>query len=212
MFTTLHQAEHQLMMGKSTERTNRKFRCPISCSAIGQAGCLILRTLSSTDIPVLLLNQLNWTINSSVKWGSRTNVFYLDFCSHLFEGSGPNCLIVLCKILLLPKVITESISVIPKWPQKQSKQHQSSFSRDYVITLQTPRDIFIEILALWDCRPLWSTCDPHAARLSTMALASWELDSLVRVPGVGGGGSTSLWESNGDVPLDEVAFSWLDWL
>ena len=40
-FTTLHQAEHQLTMGKRAERTKRNFRCAISCSAIGQASCLI---------------------------------------------------------------------------------------------------------------------------------------------------------------------------
>ena len=40
-FTTLHQAEHQLTMGKRAERTQRDFQWAISCSAIGQASCLI---------------------------------------------------------------------------------------------------------------------------------------------------------------------------
>ena len=95
---------------------------------------------------------------------------------------------VLAQIASLFSVKYFCCRVIPKWPQKQSIQHQSSFSLDYVITLQTPRDIYIEILALWDCRPLWSMCDPHATRLSIiMVLTSCELDSLVRVPGGGGG-------------------------
>ena len=35
------EGERQLRAGKSAERTKRNFRCPICCSAIGHASCLI---------------------------------------------------------------------------------------------------------------------------------------------------------------------------
>ena len=42
--------------------------------------------------------------------------FCLDFRSYSFEAAGPNCFIVLCKILLPWKVIAKSISRSPKRP------------------------------------------------------------------------------------------------
>ena len=48
--------EPQLTTGRCAERTKHDFRCPICCSAIVQASCLICAP-SSTDDPVLLLNQ-----------------------------------------------------------------------------------------------------------------------------------------------------------
>ena len=49
--------ERQLTTGKRAERTKHDVRCSIIRSAIGQASCLILHAPSSTDVPVLLLNQ-----------------------------------------------------------------------------------------------------------------------------------------------------------
>ena len=52
--------ERQLTTGKRTERTKHDFRCPICRSAIGQAWSSYLfnlRAPSSTDVPVLWLNQ-----------------------------------------------------------------------------------------------------------------------------------------------------------
>ena len=49
-----------LTTGKRADRTKHDFLCPIFDSAIGQASCLItVRVPSSTDFPVLLLNQPN---------------------------------------------------------------------------------------------------------------------------------------------------------
>ena len=44
--------------GKRAVRTKLDFRCPICRCAIGQASCLICAS-SSTNVPVLLLNQPN---------------------------------------------------------------------------------------------------------------------------------------------------------
>ena len=49
--------EHYLTTGKSAERTRLDFRCPICRSTIGQSQSFDLHALSSTDIPILLLNQ-----------------------------------------------------------------------------------------------------------------------------------------------------------
>ena len=56
--------ERQLTTGRRSESTKRDFWCPICHSAIGQASChhscrqtFDLRVPSSSDVPVLLLNQ-----------------------------------------------------------------------------------------------------------------------------------------------------------
>ena len=56
--------ERQLRAGKSAERTKRNFRCPIYCSAIGHASCLICAP-SSTDVSVAFLNQPH---SGKTKW------------------------------------------------------------------------------------------------------------------------------------------------
>ena len=64
------------------------------------------------------------------------------------------------------KVTAKSISRNPKRPQKQSKQHRSSFLLDDVITLRAlKKNGYIEIYMghCWDCSTLWSTHDPCAA-------------------------------------------------
>ena len=45
--------------GKRAESTKHDFQCPTCRSAIGQASFFNLRAQSSTDVPVLLLNQPN---------------------------------------------------------------------------------------------------------------------------------------------------------
>ena len=51
--------ERHLTTAKRAERNKLDFRCPICRSAVGQTSCFICARRSSTDIPVLLLNQPN---------------------------------------------------------------------------------------------------------------------------------------------------------
>ena len=71
-----------------------------------------------------------------VKHQNWQMLFYLDLHSKFFVATGPNCFIVLCKILLPGKLFDKSISW---WPKRPSKQRRTSFLLDDVITLRTSK-------------------------------------------------------------------------
>ena len=56
--------------------------------------------------------------------------FYLDFRFYALEGTGPNCFIVFCKILLpLKKVMAKSISIDRQNGRKNSQNKADQVSR-----------------------------------------------------------------------------------
>ena len=70
-------------MGRRLESDNHDFRCPIYRAVIGQASCFDLRMLSSTDVPVRLLNQLIvWIrVQANMIHSIIAKIFSLQTCS-----------------------------------------------------------------------------------------------------------------------------------
>ena len=87
---------------KARERTQRDFRCPICCSAIGHASCLICAP-SSTDVPVLLLNLLNES-----PWSKRDRVLLILLSFFFFFFF----LLLLLLLLLIVVIIVWSCPVL----------------------------------------------------------------------------------------------------
>ena len=95
--------------GKRAESS--EFRCSICRCAIGQASFFFLRAPSSTDAPVLLLNQLNnapheETSCRSKLYGESAGLLFSSLkllCWHCFYCRRSICLAVHCDVIVNDK-------------------------------------------------------------------------------------------------------------
>ena len=132
---------HVFFSGQKQTTTTKKMKLPLHCNTnskvqINFGKNKILTAKGRTEAYFRQTNISRHLLSRRIVCEVRLTdeclqmFFYLDIRFYVLEGTGPNCFIVFCKILLpLKKVMAKSISWSPKLGRKNSQNKADQVSR-----------------------------------------------------------------------------------